>query len=180
MGEIQTDQEEKQAVALYKHVKELSQLKYESELRREDSLIQQSSNMQTAFSFMTAAVFMASTVAIENRGTITLNFFFVSISSIIFFLLISLLTASLAQKRVKKEALMNIPEIETFVSENWQTTIKESQQLKQWVDVIGKVQKSLEEINSHRVQLIRISMWSFLASLCLVIFWFVVAVCKII
>ena len=31
---------EKQAVSLYRHVKELAQMKCESELRREDSLIQ--------------------------------------------------------------------------------------------------------------------------------------------
>lgn len=56
------EQLEKQAISLYRHVKEISTLKYESELRREDSLIQQFGHMQAAFSFMTAAIFMATPI----------------------------------------------------------------------------------------------------------------------
>lgn len=174
-----TEEQERQAVALYTHVKELSQLKYESELRREDSLIQQSSHMQTAFSFMTAAVFMALPIMIEYKGVLSLVFFLVAISSIVFFLLVSLVTASLAQRRVKKETLMNITELEKFVSDNWQQTLNESQQLKQWVAVVGKVQRSLSEINEKRVVKIRISMGSFFISIGLIVFWFIVAICKL-
>lgn len=174
-----TEEQEKQAIALFKHTKELSQLKYESELRREDSLIQQSSHMQTAFSFMTAAVFMAVSILIEHRGKLSLTFFFVSVSSIVLFLLVSLVSASLAQRRVKKHALMNIFDIENFVAENWQQTLQESQQLKQWVEVIGKVQQSLAEVNERRIVLIRISMGSFFVSIALILFWYVVAICKL-
>lgn len=173
-----TNEQENQAVALYKHTKELSQIKYESELRREDSLIQQSSHMQTAFSFTTAAIFMAVQIILDNRGVLSLEFFFVAISSIVLCLMISLVTASLAQRRVKKQALMSVFDIEEFVAENWQQTLKESQQLKQWVKVIGAVQKSLADINEKRVLLIRISMGSFFASIGLIIFWYIVAICK--
>lgn len=180
----QTDEQkikqEQQAVALYKHVKELGQLKYESELRREDSLIQQSSHMQTAFSFMTAAVFMALPIAIEYRGNLSLDFFFVSASSIVFFLLLSLVLASLAQRRVKREALESVENLEKFVSDNWKQTLMESQQLKQWVNVIAKVQKSIAKANDERVIEIRLSMLSFFISIGMVIFWYIVAVCKMI
>jgi len=70
------DEQEKQAIALYSHVKELGILKYEAELKREDSLIQQSSHMQTAFAFMSAAVFMLVPIILEYRGSLSLIFFF--------------------------------------------------------------------------------------------------------
>lgn len=170
--------QEQKAVALYTHVKELSQLKYESELRREDSLIQQSSHMQTAFSFMTAAVFMALPIAIEYRGNLSLNFFFVSTSFIVFFLLLSLVLASLAQRRVKKQALDSVENLEKFVSCNWEQTLKKSQQLKQWVSVIAIVQNSIAKANDERVIEIRLSMLSFFISIGMVIFWYIVALCK--
>lgn len=58
----------------YRHIKELSALKYEAEEKREQNLIQQSSQMQTVFSFMTAAIFMAVPICIEYRGLFHLNF----------------------------------------------------------------------------------------------------------
>jgi multidrug efflux pump subunit AcrB len=176
--DLLSNEQEKQAIALYRHTKELSKLRYESELRREDSLIQQSSHMQAAFSFMTAAVFMALPIMIEHKGNLSLNFFFVAISSIVFFLLISLVTASLAQRRVKKEAMMNVNDIEKFVSDNWTEALTESQQLKQWVNVIGKIQGSLSDVNNKRVTQIRLSMLSFFISIGLIVFWYIVAVCK--
>jgi hypothetical protein len=57
--------------------------------------------------------------------------------------------------------------------------VNKSQQLKQYVELLGAVQKSKAKGNDSRVSLIRISMWSFMASLGLVVFWFVVAICKI-
>lgn len=171
---------EKQAVSLYRHVKELAQMKYESELRREDSLIQQSSHMQTAFSFITAAVFMAAPILIDNRGdNLSLGFFFVAFSTIIACMLVSLITASLAQRRFLKESFMNIPDIEQFVSDAYKQTLKESEQLKQWVQVVGDVQVSLEKVNNRRVKLIRISMFSFFVSIAFIVMWYFAALIKI-
>lgn len=171
---------EQQAVSLYRHVKELSKLKYESELRREDSLIQQSSHMQTAFSFMTAALFMAAPIMIDNCGnSLSINFFFWSFSSIVACLLVSLVTASLAQRRFKKKTFMSIPEIESFVSDTYEETLKESEQLKQWVQVVGDVQTGLEKLNDTRAILIRASMISFWVSIGFVVFWYIIAVFKL-
>lgn len=102
------NEQEKNAIILYTHVKEIALFKYEAEQRREDSLIQQSSQMQTAFSFTSAAVFMVTPVIIQYRGVLSLEFFLVAISSVIFFLMISLVTASAAQFRQKLEGLPGI------------------------------------------------------------------------
>lgn len=175
-----SDTIEEQAVTLYRHVKELSKLKYESELRREDSLIQQSSHMQTAFSFMTAALFMAAPIIVDNRGEVlSLNFLLAAFSMIVACLLVSLVTASLAQRRFKKKSFMSIPDIEKFVSDTYQNTLKESEQLKQWVQVVGDVQTDLERLNDKRATLIRISMVSFWVSIGLIVIWYFVAICKI-
>lgn len=161
------------------YVKELGTLKYEAELRREDSLIQQSSHMQTAFSFMSAALFMAAPILIDNRGNqLSLNFFFAAFSSIVFFLLASLVAASLAQRRVLRRTFMSIPDIEAFVSSTYKQTLKRSAQLKQWVQVVGDVQVGLQKVNEKRVMLIRISMGSFLGSIGLIVFWYIVALIK--
>lgn len=176
---INSDELEEQAVDLYMYVKELGTLKYEAELRREDSLIQQSSHMQTAFSFMSAAPFMAAPILIDNRGNqLSLNFFFAAFSSIVFFLLASLVAASLAQRRVLRRTFMSIPDIEAFVSSTYKQTLKRSAQLKQWVQVVGDVQVGLQKVNEKRVMLIRISMGSFLGSIGLIVFWYIVALIK--
>lgn len=167
---VQNEIEE--ATLLYRHVKELSQISYDSELRREDSLIQQSSHMQTAFSFMTAALFMAAPILIDNRDFLSLGFFFVAFSTIVLCLLISLVFASLAQRRRKTETFPSINVIENFVNENWECSLSEAQQLKQWVVLVGKVQKSKENINDMRVNQIRASMGFFFASIGFIVFWY--------
>ena len=169
---------EQQAVTLYRHVKELSKLKYESELRREDSLIQQSSHMQTAFAFMTAALFMAVPIIFQYRGLLPISFLVFAISTIVLCLLVSLLTASFAQNRMKYEAFPSIDIIEKFIDNNWKQSLKESQQLKQWIDLVSSVQKSKSTINERRVFLIRLSMWSFYLSIGFIVFWFVMAIIK--
>ena len=180
---IEKDSEDKkfetQAACLYKHVKELAKLKYESELRREDSLIQQSSHMQTAFSFMTAAVFMATPILLEYRGALSTTFFLVSISSIIMALLLSLVFASLAQRRVKKQTFLNIPDIEKFVSDTYERTLSEAAQLKQWVQVVGDVQTDLDKTNNQRVLWIRLSMGCFFASIILIAAWYIIGISKL-
>lgn len=173
------DEIELQATVLYEYTKELSQMKYDSELRREDSLIQQSSQMQTAFSFMTAAVFMAAPVLIEYRGNISLEFFLISFSIIVFFLLVSLVSASLAQVRRKYQGILDITDIEDFVSENWEASLKKSVQLQQWVRMIGKVQKAKADINDKRVVCIKISMLSFYASLLAIVVFYLIGIQKL-
>lgn len=174
------EDDEKMAVKLYQHVYSLSKLKYDSELRREDSLITQSSQMQTAFSFMTAALFMVLPIIIDKRSRlISLNYIAVATSSTVGLLLLSLWFASEAQSRKKKVALENISEIEKHISDNWEMSIRESQQLKQRVDALKVVQEDLSKLNDKRATYIRISMGCYKGSILLIVFWFIVALIKI-
>lgn len=174
------DEREKQAVLLYAHLKELAIFKYEAELQREDSLVRQSGQMQTVFAFMSAAIFMATPVLLEYRGILTLDFFLLSVSSVMLFLLISLTLASLIQFRRKHKGLPNIEDIEKEVETNWEKVLNESQKLKQYVILLGEIQKSKTETNDKRVLFIKASMGSFMCSITLIIFWYVVAIIKII
>jgi len=170
---------EQDAIMLLNHIKEIAKLKYESELKREDSLIKQSSQMQTVFSFMTGAIFMALTVIISNRGKLSLEFFLVAISCIMIFLLVSLVTASLAQQRKIQNTFPDVYDLEKFVSDNWEDTMKESQRLKQWIDLVAKVQIEKSKLNNERVNYIRFSMGSFYGAIISIIFWFIVGIIKI-
>lgn len=73
---------------------------------------------------------------------------------------------------------MSIPDIEAFVSSTYKQTLRRSAQLKQWVQVVGDVQVGLQKVNEKRVKLIRISMGSFLGSIGLIVFWYIVALIK--
>ena len=161
----------------YRHIKELAELKFDAEERREQNLIQQSSQMQTAFSFMTAAIFMAVPVCIEHRGTISLEFFLISTSIIVLFLIVSLVLSSFAQWRWKTTALPDIHEIKKSVLDNpeWKKLCVEYHQINQWIDAIGSVQKNKSKLNDRRVKLIMGSMICFYISLGAIIISFVVA-----
>jgi len=180
-GNIELASAEEQLDDLYLHIKELSALKYEAELRREDSIIQQASHMQTAFSFMSAALLMSASIFLEYRhNLISMKFLLISYSSILFCLLASLLFASLAQRRVVKATFMSIPDIINFVEKHQSSVLRKSEQRKQWAQVVGDVQTSLEEVNERRVQQIRWSMGLFFVSLGLIVFWFIYGIAKII
>ena len=96
-------EKEKSVCDKLKYLYEYSKIKLDSEQRREDSIIQQSNQMQVAFSFLIAAIFMIAPIVIEYRGSLSLIFFLVSLSSIVVALLLSLVFAMLAQSRKKKQ-----------------------------------------------------------------------------
>ena len=138
-----------------------------------------SSHNADSFCLLMLQHFSWFSIVLEYRGSLSLRFFIVAISSIVLFLLISLITSSMAQFRRKFDDFPDVRDIEKHVEENWKSVLKKSQQLKQYVDLLGTVQKSKAKGNDSRVLLIRISMWSFMFSLALIIFWYIVAICKI-
>lgn len=166
----------------YLHIKELSKLKYESEEKREQNLIQQSSQMQTVFSFMTAAIFMAIPVCIEYRGPLSLEFFLISISIIVIFLITSLVLASLAQWRWKTKTFPDVTKIKESVidSPEWKKFTIEYHQIDQWIDIIGKVQAEKSKLNSRRVSLIMASMICFYCSIISIIISFFIGIINLI
>ena len=165
---------------LYKYALEWAEFKYSEEIRREDSIIQQSSNMQTAFSVISAALVMAAPVMVDNRGRLPLEFFLVAFSTIILSLMLSLLFATIAQKR-KPQMMVNYVEKETKdVIDNPQFFATEAQRLKYRVDYYGKIEKSLHNNNKSRVKNIKTAMILFYISLGLCAMWCITAMCILI
>lgn len=159
---------------------EYAKIKYESELRREDSIIQQSGNMQTAFSFTTAALFMIAPIAVEYRGVLSLYFFLAAFSSITFVLLISLFAATMAQKRKTQELFPDVEKQIKYIEDNEQYFSTEAQRQKYLAETYSNVQNSLTENNRERIKWVRRSMTSFYIALGISVFWFIVAMCKLI
>lgn len=159
---------------------DLAKMKYESELRREDSLIQQSGHMQSAFAFTTAALFMVLPVLLQYRGTLSLNFFLLSSSSITLMLLCSLFGATMAQNRKKQALFPDSEEIIKYIEENERLFGSDIQRYKYYANTYSEVQKSLTGINGNRVKQIKASMWCFYGALLLCVFWFAVGIIKLI
>lgn len=176
-----SEETENLIISQYRHIKELAWLKYESEEKREQNLIQQSSQMQTAFSFMTAAIFMAVPICIEFRGSLSLEFFLSLTAISVIFLVVSLVLASIAQWRWKTETFPDVNEIKDTIINNpeWQKLTIEYNQIDQWVDIIGKVQKLRATLNDRRVCLIMASMICFYCSIFSVVISFVIDISKI-
>ena len=160
----------------YRYIKELADEKLASEQKREDSLIQQSSQMQTAFSFITGAVFMVVPICIDNRGSVSLMFYIVSLSAITFCILISLILASIVQWRWKTETFPDIEEIKSSVvySKEWHKLTEEHYQLVQHVELLSKIQREKARLNDLRVKLIMGSMVFFWISISCVAISFIV------
>lgn len=160
---------------LYAYIKDFASLKLEHEIKREDSLIQQSANMQTAFSFTTAALFMVAPIAVEYRGLMPYEFLLAAFSSITAMLLLSLLFASLAQNRQLTTTFPDIDEFTHHIEDKYMDYLTPAQRDKALAELIGKVQKSKDEINDKRVKRIRWSMRFFYIALILTVVWFVAA-----
>lgn len=158
----------------------LVQLKYDNELRREDSLIQQSGRMQTTFSFCMAALFMIIPIAIEYRGVLSLYFFLIAASSIVVLLLFSLFMATMAQNRRMRASLPDGKEQMDYIEKNQEKFKSDEQKQKYLNDTISELQYSLAQDCKKRVTRIQWSMRSFYGALGLCVFWFIVAICKII
>lgn len=145
---------------LYRYVLDLATEKYDFENHREQDLVQQSGQMQAAFSFMTAALFMALPIVIDHRGQIPESFFFVVSSIICFFLMVSLVLASIATWRWKKVALGNITAVKQAVlnSKNREYYLKEKNRISAQIDALEKFQVRKEELNNRRAFLIHLSL----------------------
>lgn len=158
---------------------EMAKIKYESELRREDSIIQQSGHMQTAFSFSTAALFMVAPIAVEYRGILSLTFLLVAFSTITFVLLFSLFAATMAQRRKAQDLFPDTSAQIKHIEDNEELFATEEQRNKYLAKSYADVQLSLTENNRNRVKWVQYSMQAFYIAIGLSVFWFVVAMCKI-
>lgn len=154
---------------LYSYIKDFAILKLESETKRENFLIRQSTSLQIISLFTIAALFITAPTIIEYRGKIPLEFLLFSFSIITIFLLISLLFASLAQK---KELQATIPDVDVFMQhmiDNYEIYLSSIQRDRAFAELVGKVQKCKNKINNKRTKKIDWSMWLFYAALFLII-----------
>lgn len=160
------------------HIRQIAQIIYDAELRREDSLIQQSTQMQTAFSFTSAALFMVAAIAVEYKYPLTYGFLLLTFSTITALLLASLILATVAQKREKRNDFVNIKETSDFIQRNYETIESDAAKDLQYIALIEKVQSEVKRTNDNKVVLIRWSMRLFYTSIGLSVFWFLVALIK--
>jgi hypothetical protein len=155
MAELIPDDNEKRAVELLGHIKELAKLKFDSEEKREQSLLNQSSQMQTIFSFVSVTLLMLLPICAGGRSTIPTWFYFLATATTLLPLFLSLLFASIAQWRWKKKSFPDIDDLYRFFEEKYEEAESESQRLKQWITLVGDVQKSTASTNDRRIHLIK-------------------------
>ena len=154
-------------------IEEVSRNRYEEERDREVSLISQASNMQTVFAVTTAALFMVLPEIISLRGTISLTFIFVSVSIISFFLVLSLVFATIAQWRF---VVLNMPNVNSYV-EGFKLHMGEVMDderilIVDSIKLYSAIQENKFKFNNKRVRFIRLSMIAFFVAtfLCLAFF----------
>lgn len=164
----------------YSFIRSFSEKIYDNEVRRNDSIIQQAGQMQTSFSFITAAVFMIAPVVIEYRGSISLAFFLVAFSSIGFCILMSLFFATMAQNQKKRDDFPTVSDFIKLVVEKETDFATKAQREKYQADTLAVIHKNFADSNDRRIMNIQWSMRFFYTSLALCVFWFIVAMCKII
>lgn len=153
------------ASTLYEYIASFDKEIYADEKRREDSLIQQATNMQTAFSFVSAAVFMIATIAIDNRGKMSLLYLLVIFSIISALLLACLFCATMAQRRYKQHLFPYAKDFQSQVEERYTEFQTRAQREKYIAEVYAKSHKSLSDSNDNRVVWIQRSMGLFYVSL---------------
>lgn len=167
------------ASILYDYIVEFEKEIYKNEERREDSLMQQAANMQMVFSFVSAAVFMITPTIFEYRGVLSVEFIILVISSISGSLIGSLFCATKAQKRYQRRLFPSADAFQKQVECEYFNFASESQKNKYLVEIYSEVHQSLATTNEKRVKWISFSMNFFFLSLGLCIFWFVVALIKL-
>ena len=163
----------------YAYMAAFARIIYENEEQRESSLIQQASQMQTAFSFVIAAVFMVAAIVVENHDPLSLDFLLLCFSTITIALLISLVAATIAQSRYKRDDFPQVATMKMRVITEFENFKTEAQRSKYLLDTYEVMHKSYEETNEKRRKWVVISMNSFYTALALCALWFFVGICKI-
>lgn len=154
---------------LYSYIKDFAILKLESETKRENFLIRQSTSLQIISLFTIIALFITASTIIEYRGKIPLEFLLFSFSIITIFLLISLLFASLAQKKELQAALPDVDVFMQHMIDNYEIYLSSIQRDRAFTELVGEIQKCKNKINNKRTKKISWSMWLFYAAVSLII-----------
>ena len=149
---------------------------YKNEQRREHNIIEQAARMQSAFSFVIAALFVLIPTIIEY-STIPIHIIVVAFSLITICLISSLVFATVAQNRKKRHDFPPISKMIEEVNNNSTYYESEEQQQKYLAETYCKIHDNYERNNNLRSLFLKISMWSFYASIVFCIIWFIVFIC---
>ncbi len=161
----------------YSYIAQFARSAYEGEERRESSIIEQAGRMQSAFSFVIAALFMLAQI-IATHTVLSAAFLISSLFTVSITLLLSLLFATIAQRRKKGKCLPPINELTDYIIKNQKYFLTPAQRNRYLAETYGEMQQSLEKNNDKRIVYIRISMLMLYISLALCLFWFIVAILK--
>ena len=167
-------------IALNKYILDMAKIKYDSELRREDSIIQQAGHMQAVFSFVSIGVVTLIPVIISCKGSLSINYLILVFSTILIVLFFSLFAATMAQNRKGQDLFPDVDKQINYIHKHEEYFGSEINRLDYLSRSYSEMQTSLTKNNRKRVLWIKISMYSFYASLVLCAFWFIISICKII
>ena len=159
----------------FAYIARIASIIYESEEKREHSIVEQAGRMQAAFSFVIAALLVFAQILVE-KNTLPTAYLVISFSSVTFFLLLCLLFATFAQRRVKRSQWPSINDLENKVINEFKSFATEAQRSKYLLETYGAICDSHEKANNQRVLWLRTSMMMFYISLGLIVFWFNVGV----
>ena len=121
---------------------------------------------------------MVAAIAVEYKYPLTYGFLLLTFSTITALLLASLILATVAQKREKRNDFVNIKETSDFIQRNYETIESDAAKDLQYIALIEKVQSEVKRTNDNKVVLIQWSMRLFYTSIGLSVFWFLVALIK--
>lgn len=169
--------ENEEAKVVYQYIADFAKSIYEGEEKREASVIEQAGRMQSAFSFVIAALFMLAQILVAYT-VLSSAFLIASISSVSITLLLSLLFATIAQRRFKRTYLAPAKELSDHIKANYQFFLTSAQRNKNLSETYEEISSSLEKKNNTRIVFIQLSMGLFYFSLGLCLFWFGFALIK--
>lgn len=154
-----------------------------SEQDRRESIIQQSGRMQSAFSFIILALFTIaplllnySEVYTNGKRVLSYYYFLTVFISISFFLLLSLLFATIAQRRNSELDYNDFNELLTFYDKNQSTLRSKDYRSLAMAKHYDALIIGLRHNNDKKVQFIVWSMRSFYISIGLCFLWTFVSV----
>ena len=168
---IDREKREKLQNECFAYMAKIATVIYESEEKREHSIVEQAGRMQAAFSFVIAALLLFAQILME-KSALPVVFLLISFSSITLFLLLCLLFATFAQRRVIRSQWPSILDLERKVINEYKSFATEAQRSKYLLETYGVICEAHEKANNQRVFWLRLSMIMFYIALGLIVFWF--------
>lgn len=126
---------------------------------------------------MITALFVLAQLLLEHT-VLSLRFYILSLSSISFTLLSSLICATLAQRRARMTLFPSVSSTREQILKQYKSFATAVQKDAYQVEIYEKTFRSLEKTNNQRVRFIWISMLLFYVAIALCLLWFLIAIIK--